>query len=280
VVQNREITPELTIKDIVELMLGRALDETYKKSGFSTGDVILQLDGLTEAEGRVKNINLQVKSGEIVGIAGLVGAGKTELCKTIFGAYRTAGGSVNLRGKNITAKTPTEAVKRGLALVPEERRKEGVIVSDPLYANITVSALQKFLNKGGFVVKGRQTGVARKLIGDLGIKTPSEFQIVANLSGGNQQKVVVGKWLAGDSDVYIFDEPTKGVDVGAKQDIYRLIASLASRGKGIIYASCEFSEIMAIADRAYVMFDGEIVKELDVAKTNEKELLYYSTGGN
>jgi simple sugar transport system ATP-binding protein len=122
--------------------------------------------------------------------------------------------------------------------------------------------------------------VARQSISDLGIKTPSEHQLVALLSGGNQQKVVVGKWLVADAEVYIFDEPTKGVDVGAKRDIFKLIESLAAKGKGIIYASCEFAEILSIADRAAIMFDGEIVKEVNISDTSEKELLYYSTGGN
>jgi simple sugar transport system ATP-binding protein len=185
-----------------------------------------------------------------------------------------------LKGVNVTPRSPSQAVKRRLALVPEERRKEGVIVVDSVYANITISALQKFLNVIRFVVKRRQLSVTGRMIQDLGIKTPSESQILANLSGGNQQKVVVGKWLVADADVYIFDEPTKGVDVGAKRDIFKLIEDLAAQGKGVIYASCEFSEIMAIADRAYVMFDGEIVKEVHISQSSEKELLYYSTGGN
>jgi simple sugar transport system ATP-binding protein len=280
VVQDMDITPELTSKQIVEYMLGRKFDEVYQKKNVPIGDALLELDALTEESDKIHGVSLTVRSGEIVGIAGLVGAGKTELCKTIFGAYRSSKGSVNLRGKNITPKSPSQAVARRLALVPEERRKEGVIVVDPLYANITISALQKFLNKIHFIVKRRQVDAAGKLIKDLGIKTPSENQIVANLSGGNQQKVVVGKWLVSDADVYIFDEPTKGVDVGAKQDIFKLIEDLAAQGKGIIYASCEFSEIMAIADRAYIMFDGGIVKEVKVSESSEKELLYYSTGGN
>jgi simple sugar transport system ATP-binding protein len=222
---------------------------------------------------------MTVRKGEIVGIAGLVGAGKTELCKTLFGAFRHSSGELYLNNKKVNFKTPTRAVKSGLALVPEERRKEGVLVTDPLYANITITSLGKFLNAIRFVSKRRQRASARKKIDELGIKTTSENQLVANLSGGNQQKVVVGKWLISDSEVYIFDEPTKGVDVGAKRDIYRLIEGLVSAGKGVIYASCEFQEILAIADRVYVMFDGEIVKELDVNKTTEKELLYYSTGG-
>lgn len=280
VVKDMDITPDLSVKQIVEYMLGRKFDEVYEKKNVPIGDVLLEIDSLTEAEGRIKNISLHVRSGEIVGIAGLVGAGKTELCKTLFGAYRSSSGTVTLNGVNITPRSPAAAVKRRLALVPEERRKEGIIVIDPVYANITISALQKFLNVIRFVVKRRQVAVTGKMIKELGIKTPSETQILANLSGGNQQKVVVGKWLVADADVYIFDEPTKGVDVGAKRDIFKLIEDLAARGKGVIYASCEFSEITAIADRAYVMFDGEIVKEVEVSQSNEKELLYYSTGGN
>ncbi|MDR0586315.1 MAG: sugar ABC transporter ATP-binding protein, partial [Treponema sp.] len=280
VVKDMDITPDLSVKQIVEYMLGRKFDEVYEKKTVPIGDVLLELDNLSEAEGRIKSISLEVRSGEIVGIAGLVGAGKTELCKTIFGAYRSSSGEVKLRGLNVTPRSPSQAVKRRLALVPEERRKEGVIVVDPVYANITLSALQKFLNIVRFVVKRRQLSVTGGIIRELGIRTPSESQILANLSGGNQQKVVVGKWLVADADVYIFDEPTKGVDVGAKRDIFKLIEDLAAQGKGVIYASCEFSEIMAIADRAYVMFDGGIVKEVRVSQSNEKELLYYSTGGN
>jgi len=279
VVKDMEITPDLTIKQIVEDMLGRTFDEVYQKKNVPIGEPILELDGLTEEEERIRDVSLNVRSGEIIGIAGLVGAGKTELCKTIFGAYRSSAGAVKLKGKNITPRSPSRAVKCGLALVPEERRKEGVIVIDPVYDNITISALHKFLNKFRFVVKRRQLETAGKMIDNLGIITPSAYQILANLSGGNQQKVVVGKWLVSDADVYIFDEPTKGVDVGAKHDIFRLIEDLAAQGRGIIYASCEFSEIMAIADRAYVMYDGSIVKEVKIPESSEKELLYYSTGG-
>ncbi len=279
VVKDMPITSDLTINQIVEYMLGRKFDENYPKQTVEIGDVLLDVRKLTERDNKVMNIDMSVRKGEIVGIAGLVGAGKTELCKTLFGAYRAGSGDVVLKGKKINPKNPTQAVARGLALVPEERRKEGVLVSDPLYANITISALSKFLSKIGFVSKSRQRDAARTKIKELGIKTPSENQVVALLSGGNQQKVVVGKWLVSDSEIYIFDEPTKGVDVGAKRDIFQLIEGLASQGKGVIYASCEFSEILAIADRVYVMFDGEIVKEMNIKDTNEKELLYYSTGG-
>lgn len=279
VVQDMDITPDLTINTIVEHMLGRKFEETYPKQDVEIGDTLFEVKNLTERDNRVSDIDLHVKEGEIVGIAGLVGAGKTELCKTLFGAYRTSGGEMRLKGKKIQPKNPSYAVEAGLALVPEERRKEGVLVTDPLYANVTIAALDKFLTKSGFVSKLRQKKSARKTIDDLGIKTPSECQTVALLSGGNQQKVVIGKWLTSDADVYIFDEPTKGVDIGAKHDIFELISGLARNGKGIIYASCEFSEILGISDRIYIMFDGQIVKEVNAGETNEKELLYYSTGG-
>jgi len=280
VVSDMPITEDLTINKIVEIMLGRKFEENYPKVEVDIGDTLLEVDKLTERENKVNNISMTVRRGEIVGIAGLVGAGKTELCKTLFGAYRIGSGDIRLDGKRINPRTPTQAVRRGLALVPEERRKEGVLINDPVYSNLTVASLQKFLSKLGTVVKSRQFSASRKLIDDLGIKTPSESQIVALLSGGNQQKVVVGKWLISDSEIYIFDEPTKGVDVGAKRDIFTLIEDLASQGKGVIYASCEFTEILAIADRAYVMYHGEIVKEVNVKETTEKELLYYSMGGS
>lgn len=279
VVKDMDISKDLTINQIVEYMLGRKYDENYPKKIVPIGDVLLDARGLTERDGRVKNIDLTVRAGEIVALSGLVGAGKTELCKLLFGAYRRGGGEVKIAGKSVHPKNPSQAAKAGFALVPEERRREGVLVTDPVYANITITALPRFLNKLRFVSKRKQRGKAGEIVKDLGIKTPSVNQQVALLSGGNQQKVVVGKWLVSDSQVYIFDEPTKGVDVGAKRDIFHLIEGLVSEGKAVIYASCEFQEILAIADRAYVMFDGEIVKEVNVKDTTEQELLYYSTGG-
>ncbi|MDD3142503.1 MAG: ATP-binding cassette domain-containing protein, partial [Lachnospiraceae bacterium] len=242
------------------------------------GEPLLEIEGVTEKEGKVKNINMVVRKGEIVGIAALVGAGKTELCKTLFGGYQHTG-EIRLNGKKLKCKNPEQAVKNGFALVPEERRKEGILVTDPVYANISVAAMKKYTNALSVVNKKKEKKDAREMIKKLGIKTPSENQIVALLSGGNQQKVVVGKWLNSRAEVYIYDEPTKGIDVGAKRDMYELIENLAAEGKGAVYATCEFTEILSICDRVYVMYDGEIVKELTVSQTDEKELLYYSTGG-
>lgn len=273
------LSSELEVNTLVEYMLGRSYEDNYIKNKCGIGGPLLEIEDLTEKEGKVKNITMTVGEGEIVGVAGLVGAGKTELCKTLFSAYQHRSGTMKLRGKVIKAKGPAQAVKNGLALVPEERRREGVLITDPVVSNISVAAMEKYTNRLSVVSRKRERDDARNMIRDLGIKTPSENQVVALLSGGNQQKVVVGKWLNKDSEIYIFDEPTKGIDVGAKQDMYELIEGLAAKGKGIVYATCEFQEILSICDRIYVMYDGEIIKELNAADTNEKELLYYSTGG-
>jgi len=280
IVVNMDIDENLTPKQVVELMLGRRFDDIYPKKKFEIGEVILEVKGLSEKDGAIKNVSFNVKKGEIVGIAGLVGAGKTELCKTLFGAMKQSSGEIKLNGKVLKVTSPYTAVKQGLALVPEERRKEGILVEDPVYANLSATSLKKYTNKFSFVNKKIEKQAARDIIKDLDIKTPSEEQLVKFLSGGNQQKVAVGKWLASDAEVYIFDEPTKGVDVGAKRDIFELIERLVEMGKGVIYASCEFSEILTITDKAYVMYDGEIAKELKVSETNEEQLLYYSTGGH
>lgn len=278
VVANRPIEG-LTAHDVVELMLGRKFEENYTKRPVEIGDTLLEVRGLTELNGRVTDVNLTVRSGEIVGVAGLVGAGKSELCKTLFGALPARSGEIWLRGKRLMVTSPHAAVKQGLALVPEERRKEGVLVDESVVTNLTVASLENFCGALGFIRKRAERATARKVIADLKVKTPSAEQKVAYLSGGNQQKVAVGKWLIAEADVYIFDEPTKGVDVGAKREIFALIGQLAAMGKGIIYASCELSEILALTDRTYVMYDGRIVKELRTAETNEQEILYWATGG-
>ncbi|HIW21758.1 MAG TPA: sugar ABC transporter ATP-binding protein [Candidatus Dorea intestinavium] len=278
VVKSMPFSRDLKANTIVEYMLGRKYDDVYVKKPCKIGKPLLEVSNLTESNNKVKDINMYVREGEIVGIAGLVGAGKTELCKTLFGCYKYDG-TIKLKNENIHMKSPRKAVKHGMALIPEERRKEGVLVTDPVYANITISALKKYTNKISVINKKKEKKDSKEMISGLGIKTPSENQKVSLLSGGNQQKVVVAKWLNSASDVYIYDEPTKGIDVGAKQDMYELIEDLAAQGKGAIYATCEFQELLSICDRIYVMYDGQIVKELGVKETTEKELLYYSTGG-
>ncbi len=270
---------DMTQQKLVELMLGRRFEETYPKIRVPIGDVIFEVKNLIEEAGRVRNVSFSVRSGEIVGMTGLVGAGKTELCKTLFGAYPIKSGEVLLHGKSLTMRSPHAAVSQGVALVPEERRKEGILVDEPVFINLTLPSLDKFTRGPDFVNTRAERTIARQVIDELGIVTPSADQKVAYLSGGNQQKVAVGKWLIADAEIYIFDEPTKGVDVGAKRDIFELIGKLAKQGKGIIYASSEIPEILDISDRIYVMYDYAIVKEFETAEATEEEILFYSAGG-
>lgn len=277
IVDTTPITKETTSKEIVDKMLGRSFEENFPKEICEIGEKSLVIEHLTEKEGRVKDINMYVRKGEIVGLAGLVGGGKTELCKTIFGAYRKLSGKITLNGKELVINKPADAVKNRIALVPEERRKEGVLVEETVTFNLAAASLDQFCHM--MFVADRMAGKnADRFIKDLSIKTPSIHQKVAYLSGGNQQKVVVGKWLSADCDVYIFDEPTKGVDVGAKQEIFHLINEIAKQGNCVIYATCENSELLSITDRMYVMFDGRIMAELETARTDENEIMHYATG--
>ena len=272
------ITPQTTIKSIVDQMLGRSFEEYFPKVCGDIGQVAFEVRNLCDEDGMLQDVSIQVREGEIVGVSGLVGAGKSELCKTIFGARAKKSGQVILKGQALKIKSPTDAVRHKLGLVPEERRKEGVLVDEPVYFNLAAADLPKFSN-GMFLSKRKQLQNARNYIQSLGIKTPSASQLVAFLSGGNQQKVAVGKWLAADCEVYIFDEPTKGVDVGAKHDIFQLIQEIAAAGKCVLYVTSETSEIMAITDRTYVMYGGRVTAELVTANTSEDEIMFYSTGG-
>ena len=274
-----ELIRETTPNKVIEYMLGRELEEQFPEKAFQIGESILEVNNLCD-DGKLTDVSLQVRKGEIIGIAGLVGAGKTELCKTLFGEKRLKSGEIKLHGKRLKITNPYQAVKQGIALVPEERRKEGILVEESVVTNLTAANLGAFTSPLSFVKRKAEKKQAIELIKSLGIKTPSEQTKVKNLSGGNQQKIAIGKWLITDADVYIFDEPTKGVDVGAKKDIFELISELARRGKAIIYASSELAEIIGITNRLYVLYDGKVVKEINTAGTNEEDLLFYSTGGN
>lgn len=278
IVDRAPVTEKTTTKEIVEKMLGRSFEENFPKETCEIGEKLFEASHLSGAGGKVDDVSIYVRRGEIVGIAGLVGAGKSELCKTIFGAYRKTGGRITLAGKELKISNPSAAVKNGIALVPEERRKEGVLVNENVSFNLSVASLSKFC-KASFVNRRKVDANARSYVEKLGIATPSVKKAVKNLSGGNQQKVAVGKWLGADSELYIFDEPTKGVDVGAKQDIFRLINEIAKEGKGVIYASCENSELLSLTDRLYVMYSGRIQGEMATKDATEDKIMAYSVGG-
>lgn len=277
---NLLIDSDVAIGDIVELMVGKSVElAKYNERPHTTGDLIIEVNNLNEKGERLKNISFNLHRGEIIGFTGLVGAGKTELCKTLFGDHKKTSGSMLIQDKEMSIRAPHMAVKEGMAFIAEERRKESVFLHEPIHLNLTSTNLERFTKFKSFMNRKKEKSFARDIMSNLNIVAPDENQKVAFLSGGNQQKVAVGKWFASDAEIYIFDEPTKGVDVASKEEIYGLIVDLVNQGKAVIYASCEFPEILSITDRVYVLYNGEIVKELNTLETTEKELLYYSTGG-
>ncbi|MDD7995735.1 sugar ABC transporter ATP-binding protein [Kosakonia radicincitans] len=269
---------ELSGEEIVEKMLGHELSDIYPPARPPHSDeVLLSIDGLHD-EGLLKDISLRLRKGEILGIAGLAGAGKTELCKALFGASKSRINRGELNNQPWRPRDPADSVIRGLALVPEERRKEGIFVDEPISMNLAISADNSFSRWGLF---GHRLAWrwAEEVIARVGIRTTGPAQTLRRLSGGNQQKVAIGKWLRGNANVVIFDEPTKGVDVKAKTDLFQLIDGLAREGKGVIYASGEFAELVGLCDRICVLWDGRIVAEVAGKEAREETLLYYSTGG-
>ncbi|XID94257.1 sugar ABC transporter ATP-binding protein [Paenibacillaceae bacterium WGS1546] len=268
---------KVQMSDVVKAMLGRSFEEEYPKLEAAIGAPVLQVENLA-AGSRVRGVDLEVRSGEIVAVVGLVGAGKTELSRALFGADRVDGGRIVVAGREAKLKEPADGVRAGIALVPEERRKEGILVRESVLRNLSLPLLES-ISRLGFLSGKSERAYAGDKIGELGIKTPSDAQLVAYLSGGNQQKVAIGKWLGTGADVFLFDEPTKGVDIGAKSDIFRIIGKLAQAGKGILYLTCEFAEALGLADRILVMCDGQIVKSFARGEATQEDLLFYASAG-
>ncbi len=269
----------LTNEHIIEKMIGHQINDIYPpRRPSKRGETLLKITGMHDKD-KLRDISLTLHRGEILGIAGLAGAGKTELCKALFGASPSQVEYGELNGKPWKPREPYLSVEQGLALVPEERRKEGIFIDEDIPMNLSVVADNSFSTLGIF---NRKTAFdwAKEIINRLGIRASGPLQKLIRLSGGNQQKVAIGKWLRSESQILIFDEPTKGVDIRAKQDVFRLIDGLAQQGKGIIYASGEFAELVGLCDRVLVLWDGRIVAELDAANIDEQTLLDYSTGGS
>ncbi|WP_342754564.1 sugar ABC transporter ATP-binding protein [Pantoea sp. MBD-2R] len=269
---------ELSGEQIVEKMLGHPLQDIYppRRPPFSH-ETLLSIEGLHD-DALLHNISLRLRKGEILGIAGLAGAGKSELCKALFGASNSRITAGELHGKLWKPSSPHAAVTQRMALIPEERRKEGIFIDEPVAMNLSVSADNSF-SRWGLFGHREAWRWAEEIIQKLGIRTTGPQQTLRRLSGGNQQKVAIGKWLRNDADVLIFDEPTKGVDVKAKTDLFALIDGLARQGKGVIYASGEFAELVGLCDRICVLWDGRIVAEMAADSVDEETLLLYSTGG-
>ena len=244
---------------IIRWMVGRDLVNTYPARTTSPGEVILEVRNLSR-RGVLHDISFDLRRGEILGIAGLVGSGRTELVRALYGADPVDEAQVTLRGETVNVLSPKESIKNGLGLLPEDRKQEGLILEQSIKSNVTLSNLKRVL-RGLLINHGDEKKMVDSYIQSLAIRTPSNQSLAKNLSGGNQQKVVLAKWLFTDSDILIFDEPTRGIDVGAKYEIYQLMNQLTENGKSIIMVSSELPEIIGVSDRVLVLHKGRITGE-------------------
>jgi ribose transport system ATP-binding protein len=268
---------EIDRPSLVRMMIGRTLSETFPPRGKECGEEVLRLEGLCCGE-RLKDVSLRVHRGEIVGLAGLVGAGRTELAEAIFGARAIDGGSVWIMGEKVRVASPRLALRHKLGFLTEDRNKEGLVLGLTVRENTALPSLDR-RQRWGFVDRKSEEGAVRTIVQDLRIRTPSLAQEVENLSGGTRQKVVLAKWLISMPDLLIFDEPTRGIDVGAKAEIWQLMRQLADEGKGILMISSELPEIVGMSDRIVVMHRGCIVGDLPGATATEEKVMMLATYG-
>ena len=248
-------TANLDETRLIKMMVGREITDVYPKLDADVGEVIFEARNIVRADQKVKDVSLAVRRGEILGIGGLVGAGRSELVEGIFGMQPLASGEIYVKGKQVKVLSPRDIIREGVALITEDRKVTGLNLSGSVNDNIAMVAIKKLLSHGLYN-KNKALSASREYIEKLNIKTPSGSQIVGNLSGGNQQKVVIAKWLLNEPDVIILDEPTRGIDVAAKRDIYLLLGDLVRQGKAVILISSEIPELMGICDRIIVMCEG------------------------
>ncbi len=269
---------DINIDEIIRHMVGRTMTEQYPKTEAVISEEVLRVEGLSK-RGVCSDVSFSVRRGEILGFAGLVGAGRTEIMELIYGSKRKDSGRVYVNGKEVNIRTPRDAVREGIALIPEERKKQGLVLGLSVLENSSLTILDLH-SMAGFIKRRDVTGLVREMSKNVGVRTPSLNQLVRNLSGGNQQKVVLSKWFVRDCEIYIFDEPTRGIDVGAKVEIYRLMQELATNGAAIIMISSELPEVMNMSDRIAVVYDGRIVKEFDHGEASDEEVMGYALGFN
>jgi ABC-type sugar transport system ATPase subunit len=267
---------ECQISDLTRMMLGHDLAEVFPEKTNRPGRVVLEVRGLSRP-GKFEDISFEVREGEILGIAGLVGSGRTEIARAIFGADRAAG-TVRLKGKAVTARSPHRCLRRGIGMVPENRKVQGIITGRPLCENLTIGILERLAGPLGFQFPGRAAANADRTIQQMSIDPPRREVEIQSLSGGNQQKAIVGRWLAVQPGVLIFDEPTQGIDVGTKSQLYNLIMELACQGRAIILISSELIELTKLADRILVIRDGRLAGEMAGPKTDEDTLFAQCAG--
>ncbi len=267
---------EMSNDEMIRHMVGRVLEEQYPEYDSVRGEPVLEVKGLTKA-GICEDVSFTAYAGEILGFVGLVGAGRTEIMQTLYGYYKKDAGEILLHGKPVKIRNCRDAVTQGIGLLPEERKQQGLVLGMNVFDNAALTVLELY-SKFGVLQRRKIAHEVNTMVDSMNIRTPSIRQLVVNLSGGNQQKVVLAKWFIRHCDVYIFDEPTRGIDVGAKVEIYRLMQNLAKRGAAVIMISSELPEIMNISDQIAVVFEGKLVKKFKKGELNEEEVMQYSLG--
>lgn len=267
----------IAIDRIISMMVGRTIFESAPEvPEHPDEEIVLEVKNLNRGSA-VKNVSFKLRKGEILGFAGLMGAGRTEVARAVFGADALDSGEIYVRGKKVDIRHPRHAVRYGIGYLSEDRKRYGLALGMDVEANIVLAAFKKFLGRLGVVNNSKTREIGQHYVEALTIKTPSLQQKVKNLSGGNQQKVVIGKWLTADTDILIFDEPTRGIDVGAKSEIYHLLNDLAQQGKSIIMISSELPEILRMSHRIIVMCEGRITGELTAAEATQERIMTYAT---
>ncbi len=265
----------LTKNDLVMRMVGREISNVYPKRKGAVGETILKVENLSG--NGVSNVSFELHKGEILGFGGLVGAGRTEIMRVLYGADPKESGRIEIRGEKVSITSPLDAVRHGMVLLPEDRKAQGLLLNLPISQNIILSCLDKIRN-GIALNRRKEKEIVEEQVSALHVACYSASQIAATLSGGNQQKVVVGKWLAADADILIFDEPTRGIDVGAKYEIYLLLNALCDQGKSIIMISSEMDELLGMSDRIIVMYEGRQMKTLTKEMFSQEAVLAYASG--
>ncbi|MFF2389163.1 sugar ABC transporter ATP-binding protein [Agromyces sp. NPDC058104] len=265
---------ETTVEDLVRQMVGRDVTELFPKLEAEIGEPLLEIEGLSSP--LFHDISFTVRAGEIVGLAGLVGAGRSEVARAVFGVDGYDQGTVRLSGRQIPKNRPDAAMKAGLALVPEDRRKQGLVLESSVARNVTL-AIRETIAKAGLITSGMENRAAKEWASRLEVKTNALSTVAGTLSGGNQQKVVLGKWLATEPKVLIIDEPTRGIDIGTKSEVHRLLSELAGRGMGILMISSELPEVLGMADRVLVMREGRITAEIDRDDATSENVMFAAT---
>lgn len=270
---------DTTKDDLITMMVGRKLEEQFPYKKVKKGDTLLAVNNLSY-KNKVKNVSFEVRAGEILGLAGLMGSGRTELAKTIFGEYKKSSGDIYINDKKINITSPKEAIENGIAYLSEDRKKEGLILNMSVGNNISLCNLKKYENSIKKINKEKESKEIDDYIKKLSVKTPSANQIIKNLSGGNQQKAIIAKWIMISPNILIIDEPTRGIDVGAKKEIYEVLNEIKSLGKAIIMISSDMPEVLGISDRILVMSEGNLSGELSREEATQEKIMKYAVASS